>query len=126
MRWHSYIITILVLLSAGFMTFDGLRAFVTGDYTTPKSGPYANRLGPWSKLVQAMGLAPRSNLMKGIHVVLGLTTLFLLACFLRKLAWAPKALLAASIAGLWHLPFGTLANLIVIGLLLWAGRGTVP
>jgi hypothetical protein len=124
MRWPSYIIAILVLLSAGFMAFDGVRAFVAGDYITPKSGPHADQLGPWSGLVQAIGIAPRSNLMKGIHVVLGVTTLALLACFLMKLRWAPGALLIASIAGLWHLPFGTIANLIVIGLLL--GTGTTP
>lgn len=35
MRW---LITILVLLNAGWMVFDGMRALLVGDYLTPKSG----------------------------------------------------------------------------------------
>ncbi len=121
MRWENYIIAGLVCVSAGFMTFDGVRAFVVGDYVTPKSGPHAGQLGAWSKLVQAIGIEPRSNLMKGIHVVLGATTLAILACFLLKIAWANTALLAAAIAGLWYLPVGTVLNIIVIAL-LWFSR----
>lgn len=120
MRWPHYIIAILVLSSAGFMAFDGARAFVVGDYITPKSGAYAGQLGPWSKLVQAIGIQPRSNLMKGIHVVLGTATLILLACFLMRFPWASRALLFACVAGLWYMPFGTVANAITIALLLWA------
>jgi len=119
MRWQHYIIAGLVCVSAGFMTFDGVRAFVAGDYVTPKSGPHAGQLGAWSKLVQAIGVEPRSNLMKGIHVALGATTLALLACFLMRFAWAPNALLAAALAGLWYLPIGTVVNGIVIALLVW-------
>lgn len=102
------------------MAFDGVRAFVVGDYITPKSGASAGQLGPWSKLVQAIGIEPRSNLMKGIHVGFGVATLILLVCFLMKLPWASRALLVACIAGLWYLPFGTIANAITMALLLWA------
>ena len=30
-----------------------LFALVKGDYVTPKSGPYAGQLGPWSNVVSA-------------------------------------------------------------------------
>jgi hypothetical protein len=122
MRWQHYIISGLVLLSAGFMTFDGIRAFVAGDYVTPKSGPHAGQLGPWSKLVKALGIEPRSNLMKGIHVLFGAAMLVFLACFLMKISWAPTALLIGAVACLWYLPVGTALNAIVIVLLLWTRR----
>jgi hypothetical protein len=125
MRAPHYIIAVLVLMSAGFMMFDGLRAFIVGDYVTPRSGPHAGQLGLWSKLAQSAGIEPRSSLMKGIHVVQGAVTLALLVCFLLKLPWAPRALLVAAIAGLWYLPFGTVANIIVIALLLLTQRGAV-
>ena len=122
MRWQYYIIAALVLFNAGFMTFDGIRAFVVGDYLTPKSGPNTGQLGLWSKAVNAVGIEPRSNLMKGIHVVQGIVTLLLLACFLMKLPWATNALFVAAIAGLWHLPFGTAVNVFVIVLFLMERR----
>lgn len=122
MRWPPYLIAMLVLWSAGFMAFDGVRAFVVGDYLTPKSGASAGQLGPWSNLVRAIGIDPRSNFMKGTHVVIGVVTLILLGCFLMKLPWASRALLVACLAGLWYLPFGTIANAITIALLL----GTMP
>ena len=43
MKWA---IVVLILFSAGWMFADGLRAFVVGDYLTPKSGEYAGQLGP--------------------------------------------------------------------------------
>lgn len=124
MRWQPYIVAILVLFSAGFMTFDGIRAFVVGDYITPKSGPHAGQLGAWSRLVSAIGIEPRSNLMKGIHVALGATTLVLLVCFLMKFSWAKNALIGAAIAGLWYLPVGTIVNVIIIALLLFGRAQT--
>ncbi len=54
---------LLAALEAGWMMFDGMRALIVGDYVTPKKGPYAGQLGPWSKLVSAIGLAPRSTLI---------------------------------------------------------------
>jgi hypothetical protein len=106
-------------MSAGFMTFDGIRAFAVGDYVTPKSGPHAGQLGLWSKLAQAIGIEPRSALMKGIHVAQGVITLAVLGCFVAKLPWASTALLCAAIAGLWYLPIGTVFNTGAIGFLLW-------
>ena len=119
MSWQHYLAASLMFVNAAFMTFDGIRAFTVGDYLTPKSGPHSGQLGPWSKVVQAVGIEPRSNLMKGIHVALGVTTLALLGCFLMKFSWASNALLAAAFAGLWYLPVGTALNAVAIVLLFW-------
>jgi len=35
----KYFVIVLALMEAGWMAFDGSRALVTGNYTTPKQGP---------------------------------------------------------------------------------------
>lgn len=65
----KWIVISLVLLTAGWMVFDGTRAMLTGDYVTPATGPYAGQLGAWSNLVRIIGIEPRSTLMKSIFVV---------------------------------------------------------
>jgi hypothetical protein len=117
MHWKYYLIALLIAINAGYMVVDGIHAFATGDYITPKSGPSAGQLGPWSKVVQAIGLGPRSNLVKTIFVLQGIITLALLACFLFRVPWATTALKVAAIAGLWYLPIGTVINIVVLVLL---------
>ena len=117
MPWKYYIIALLIVINAGYMIVDGVHAFVKGDYITPKSGPGAGQLGPWSKAVAIAGLDPRSNLVKGIFVLQGIVTLALLACFLTRQPWAGNALKIMAVAGLWYLPIGTIINIIVLVLL---------
>jgi hypothetical protein len=100
------------------MTFDGTRAFVVGDYVTPKTGEYAGQLGPWTKLVSAVGIEPRSTLMKTIFVAYGVAWLALIVCYALGYKWASWAMLLAAIGTLWYLPIGTIASLIIIILLL--------
>ena len=104
------------------MLFDGTRAMITGDYITPKGGEYAGQLGPWSNLVRAIGIEPRSTLMKLIFVGYGLAAFVVLACFVFGLAWARTALMIVCILGLWFLPIGTITNLISLILLLIGRR----
>ncbi len=120
-HWASWVILVLVLINAGWMTFDGSRALIVGDYVTPKSGKHAGQLGPWSALVGAVGIAPRSTLMKSIFVLYGLAYLGTMLAFLLQLPGSQKAMLLMAVLGLWYLPFGTLINLIVIAL-LWIER----
>ena len=122
MNWKNWTIIILVAFTAGWMLFDGSRALITGDYTTPKTGEYAGQLGPWSNLVKAVGIEPRSTLMKLIFVGYGLTALVVLACFVFGLLWARTALMIVCILGLWFLPIGTVTNLISLILLFVAKR----
>jgi hypothetical protein len=111
------IITGIALLIGGWLAFDGTRALVAGDYTTAKSGPYAGQLGPWSRVVSALGLNPRSQLMKYIHVVLGVLWLVSLVVFAIKPTLGWWALLVSSIFSLWYLPIGTILALVELSLL---------
>lgn len=125
MHWTGWIVVVLMTINAGFMAFDGFRALIVGDYITPSSGEYAGQLGPWSKLVEAVGIKPRSTLMKVLFVGYGLITLLTLIAFILQLSWSWWAVLAMAVLGLWYLPFGTIINLISVILLLlpvlWPG-----
>ncbi|HKY54369.1 MAG TPA: hypothetical protein VJM08_08695 [Anaerolineales bacterium] len=118
MDWKGWVIVILVAFTAGWMLFDGSRALIVGDYITPRSGEYAGQLGPWSNLVEAAGIEPRSTLMKSIFVGYGLAAFVVLACFLFGLSWARTALISVCILGLWFLPIGTITNIIALTLLV--------
>ena len=116
--WRNWAIVVLVIITAGWMFFDGTRALIVGDYVTPTTGQYAGQLGPWSILVKAIGIEPRSTLMKSIFVVYGLAALTVAVCFILGLAWARVAMIIICILGLWFLPIGTVTNLIALILLL--------
>lgn len=118
MHWLGWIVVLLAFVEGGWLAFDGGHALVTGDYVTPSSGKYAGKLGPWSKLVSAVGLEPRSTTMKAIHLVLGTIWIVVIVCFVLRLSWAWTAMLVCAITGLWYLPFGTLLSTIQIVLLL--------
>lgn len=118
MSWKTWIPVVLVILTAGWMLFDGTRALIVGDYVTPQSGEYAGQLGPWSNLVKAVGIEPRSALMKSIFVAYGLSALAIAMCFALGLSWGRTALIVVCILGLWFLPIGTLTNLVALTLLL--------
>lgn len=121
MDWKNWIVLLLVFITASWMLYDGARAFILGDYTTPKTGEYAGQLGPWTSVVKAVGIEPRSTLMKSIFVIYGLAALGIVICFALGLPWARIALIVACILGLWFLPIGTVTNIIALILLL-AGR----
>lgn len=120
MKW---IITLLVILTAGYMFFDGAHALIVGDYITPTDGEYAGQLGPWAELVSSIGIEPRSTFMKVVFVVYGFTTLAVLAGFITQQAWGRSALLIMAVLGLWYLPFGTVMNIIVLILLFLRRNG---
>ena len=117
-HWLSRILLLLAVFEAGWLVFDGSRALIVGDYVTPKSGPQTGQLGPWSKLVAAVGIEPRSTLMKVIHVVLGLAWLFVACGFAVGQPWGGRAMMACAVLGLWYLPIGTVLSLAQIVLLL--------
>lgn len=118
MHWFGWVVVGLALVEGGWLAFDGGHALVTGDYVTPKSGPHAGQLGPWSRLVSAVGIEPRSTLMKSVHLGLGLAWLGVVVCFAGGLPWAWWGMLVCATLGLWYLPFGTLLSVIQIVLLL--------
>ena len=113
----QWLIILIALQQAGWMAFDGTRAMIAGDYVTPKSGQYAGQLGPWKHVVQAVGIEPRSTLMKSIFVAYGFAWLAIIICFVLKLHWSWTAMLIAAGGALWYLPFGTLSSVLQIILL---------
>ena len=90
MRVLRSCIVVLALGPGLFMTFDGLRALILGDYLTPTTGPYAGQLGPWSSVVSAVGIAPRSSTMKVLFVIFGVAWLGTTAGFLRRTPWSAR------------------------------------
>ena len=126
MKSLVWIIVALGLMQGGWLALDGSRALIVGDYVTPGSGPYAGQLGPWSKLVSAIGIDPRSTLMKSVHVGLGALWIVMTVAFMLRMPWAWSGMLACAVLSLWYLPFGTLFGVIqIVLLLLPAVRGRV-
>ena len=117
MHWVGWIVVVLAFVEGGWLAFDGGHALAKGEYVTPKSGEYAGQLGPWSRLVSAVGIEPRSTLMKSIHLVLGSVWVAMIVCFILRVPWAWHGMLICAVAGLWYLPFGTLLSVVQIVLL---------
>jgi hypothetical protein len=118
MHWSGWAVVVLGIILGGWLTFDGGRAVLVGDYVTAQSGPQAGQLGPWSKLVAAVGLDPRSVAVKLAHIILGLLWLGATGCFVARLPWAWGVLVGCAIASLWYLPFGTVIGIVELGLLM--------
>lgn len=111
----------IALVIGGWLVFDGTRALTRGNYVTTRAG----KLGPWSRLVSALGLDPRSRLIKWLHVVLGLLWMISAVLFLANGSGGRSALLGCSLLTLWYLPVGTILSVAQIILLcLPALRGS--
>ena len=117
-RWIRRVITVLALSEAGYMALDGTRALIVGDYITPGSGRFAGHLGPWSALVSAIGIPPRSTLMKGIFAAYGIAWLAVILAYAGGARWTWRAMVLAAVLSLWYLPLGTVISLLLLGLLL--------
>jgi hypothetical protein len=122
-NWKTWIPVVLVILTAGWMLFDGTRALVTGDYVTPQSGEYAGQLGPWSYVATAVGIEPRSTLMKAVFVAYGLSALTIAICFALGVSWGRIALMLVCALGLWYLPIGAVTNLAALSVLFMRSKG---
>ncbi len=110
----KWAVVFLAVLNFGFMTYDGSRASIKGDFIRPGSGEYAGQLGPWSTLAQRVGIDPESALMKTIFVCWGLLGLALTICYALGLGWAWKGLLILNILSLWYLWAGTASSILQI------------
>lgn len=115
LRW---IIVILAFLNFGFMTVDGSRALIVGDYFRPETGEYAWQLGPWAALVSTIGIHPESVLMKGIFIAWGTFGLIFTVSFAMRVKRADNALLFFNLATFWYLVVGTLSSVLQVVLLL--------
>jgi hypothetical protein len=124
MTWVRIALVALALVEGAWMTFDGTRALIVGDYVTPSSGTHAGQLGPWNHVVGAVGIPPRSTAMKLIFVVYGLGWLIISLGFALHASWAAPAMLIAAIATLWYLPVGTIVAILQLAALIWLRRTT--
>ena len=122
MPWARWVVLGLVLFNGGWMAFDGLHAVIKGDYVTPKSGAHTGQLGPWARVMDAVGIEPRSDVAKWIFVLYGGLFVLAASCYFAGLVWAPIAVIVMALLGLWYVPFGTLINIIVIALVIAAKR----
>lgn len=118
MHTIKWIILALALFQGVWLAFDGSRALITGDYTTPGSGPRAGQLGPWSRVVSALGFEPRSTCIKCLHLFLGIAWLVALIVFIMRPGSGWWAVFGCAVASLWYLPVGTFLSIVVIALLL--------
>jgi hypothetical protein len=109
---------LLCAVQGGYMLFDGVRALVVGSYSTPGAGEHAGQLGPWSRVVRAVGIQPESTGMKLAFVVLGLAWVVLAVGVAvgATRAWVLGLVLA--VATLWYLVPGTVLSVLVLVLLL--------
>jgi len=117
----KWIIVFLAVMNFGFMTFDGSRALIKGDYIRPQSGEHAGQLGLWSRLVKSIGINPESTTMKSIFLVWGLAGLIITICYILNISWARNGLIVMNILSLWYLVPGTISSVIQIILLLIKG-----
>ena len=113
----KWMVIIAAVINFGFMAFDGTRALITGDYVRPKSGEFTGQLGPWSKLVETVGIDPESTLMKSIFLVWGVSGLILAFYFAIDYSWGWKAMLILNLCSLWYLLPGTGFSILQIILL---------
>ena len=114
----GWAVMVLVLVSGGWMGFDGGRALIVGDYVTPRKGPYAGQLGAWSRLARGIGIDPRSTLMKSILLTYGVVYVLIMLCFVSGVAHSHWLLAITAALGLWYWPFATLINISVIVLVM--------
>lgn len=119
--WWKWIVTLLAFLEAGWITFDGIRALVTGSYTLV-GGQRAGQLGPWANVVSVIGISPHSIALKWVFTIYGVSWIAIVVCFMLDLRWARFAMLTAAIGLLWYLPFGTLLSVLQIVLILYNTR----
>lgn len=112
-----YLIAALAGLQGGYMIVDGMRAMIVGSYITPSSGQHAGQLGPWARLVEALGFSPDTLGIKLTFVVLGLAWLTAGTAVAIPLPWAWTTMLVVAVASLWYAIPGTVISITVLALL---------
>lgn len=122
MRAAPWVVLVLVLFTGGYMVFDAVYAFATGGYVAPASGA----LGPWTYVVEAVGIDAEGDVMKVIFIVWGInwSALALLHVHRPDRWWIPLTIW--SFASAWYLVVGALFALAAGGILAspWGRPGS--
>jgi hypothetical protein len=116
MAWSRARLFCVVLVEAGWLTFDGARALVAGDYVTRSSGPHAGELGPWSRVLGAVGIPPRATAVKIVFLTYGLVWLATATGFVRGASGLRPVLVALAAGMLWYVPVGTVLGLVQLAI----------
>lgn len=103
----------IAVVVGGWLAFDGTHALIRGNYVTR-----GGELGPWSRLIAAAGVNPRSTAVKALHVALGALWLSSAISYAAGLSLSRAALIGCSVLTLWYLPLGTVLSLVEIAVLL--------
>jgi len=114
MSWNVAVAAVLSVALGAWMTFDGTRAMIVGDYVTPRSGRYAGSLGPWAGLVMRLGIDPRATATKALFVAFGVAWLLVAAGLGFGIAGILQIAVAFAIATLWYVPMGSAIALLVL------------
>ena len=118
MAWLKWVVVALVIVDAAYMAADGARALALGDYFTPRSGEHAGELGPWARLVESLGIDPRSTAMKVFFVVYGTGWLAATVSFALGERWAWLAMVLLAGGSLWYAIPGTVISVVTLVLLV--------
>jgi hypothetical protein len=119
MSWTSWLSLILCALLGSWLIFDGVRAFATGDYTTPSAGEHQGQLGPWASFAEAVGIDPRSPMMKTLHILVGVINVVAAVSILTRSPWSNTMVIIASISALWYVPFGSVIGVFLLVMTVW-------
>jgi hypothetical protein len=105
------LLTILSLLTGGFMLLDGIYVLLNGKYIGPE------KPGPWALLFQRMHVDVFK--LGPLFIISGLGWCIFLFGLWRQEVWAFKAGMFISLLTLWYLPVGTLFSVITLIILLF-------
>ena len=108
-HWTKWPVLVICASLGVWMSFDGSRAFLRGDYLTPASGEYAGQLGPWAQVLSAAGFEPRSPFVKALHLLLGISLVVSAFTLYLQTVWSRELVLATSLLVVWYVPFGTIS-----------------
>jgi len=105
---------VVAAILAGWTGYDGGRALIVGDYSTPQSGPRRGQLGPWASIVRKVGIEPRSTGMKTIFLATSALWLSVALALALRTSFSVGWAVAVSIVTLWYVPFGTIGCILVL------------
>lgn len=103
---------VLAFVIGGYMLLNGIYARLDDTYI-------GGSLGPWSVLVHALGIDPRSYTMNDIFIFYGICWFGAIGFYLAR---RRIALLAMSIATLWYVPLGGILSIVILGSYLRPAR----
>lgn len=105
-----YVIALLAVMNGGYMVFDTIHQFATGDFVRVEG-----QLGPWANLVTAIGIDPLS--LAPFFLLFGITQIICAVGLIRLKRWGYRGTLYLAIASLLYLVFGTVVAILQLILL---------